>query len=124
MSKTYILSYLNVPDAFNAGGVDVGVVGGGDAARGLPPQDAAATVHHPLKSARNVGIFTGFSSEIGTKLRASAVGQAGGSCYSRAALSSNDSKTLYLRRPAQRTTLLCQLWGKCDKLLDLGYGSE
>ena len=35
---------------------------------------------------------TGFSSEIGTKLRESAVGQAGGSCYSRAALSSNDSK--------------------------------
>ena len=39
--------------------------------------------------------YTGFSSEIGTKLRDWAVGQAGGSCYSRAALSSNDSKTLY-----------------------------
>ena len=39
---------------------------------------------------------TGFSSEIGTKLREAAVGQARGSCYSRAALSSNDSKTLYL----------------------------
>ena len=38
---------------------------------------------------------TGFSSEIGTKLRDWAVGQAGGSCYSWAALSSNDSKTLY-----------------------------
>ena len=38
---------------------------------------------------------TGFSSEIGTKLRESAVGQARGSCYSWAALSSNDSKTLY-----------------------------
>ena len=37
---------------------------------------------------------TGFSSEIGTKLGESAIGQAGGSCYSRAALSSNDSKTL------------------------------
>ena len=37
---------------------------------------------------------TGFSSEIGTKLRKWAVGQAEGSCYSRAALSSNDSKTL------------------------------
>ena len=36
--------------------------------------------------------ITGFSSEIGTKLRDWAVGQAGGSCYSRAALSSNDSK--------------------------------
>ena len=39
--------------------------------------------------------YTGFSSEIGTKLRDWAFGQAGGSCYSRAALSSNDSKTLY-----------------------------
>ena len=38
---------------------------------------------------------TGFSSEIGTKLRESAVRQGKGSCYSRAALSSNDSKTLY-----------------------------
>ena len=41
-------------------------------------------------------LYTGFSSEIGTKLRESAVGQAGGSYYSRAALSSNDSKTLYI----------------------------
>ena len=39
--------------------------------------------------------YTGFSSEIGTKLRDLAVGQAEGSCYSWAALSSNDSKTLY-----------------------------
>ena len=37
---------------------------------------------------------TGFLSEIGTKLRDWAVGQAGGSCYSQAALSSNDSKML------------------------------
>ena len=42
-----------------------------------------------------VSDFTGFSSEIGTKLRGWAVGQAGGSCCSQAALSSNDSKTLY-----------------------------
>ena len=41
-------------------------------------------------------MHTGFLSEIGTKLRDWAVGQAGGSCYSRAALSSNDSKTLYI----------------------------
>ena len=40
--------------------------------------------------------YTGFSSEIGTKLRDWAVGQAWGSCYSWAALSSNDSKTLYV----------------------------
>ena len=39
---------------------------------------------------------TGFSSEIGTKLRDWAVWQAGGSCYSQAALSSNDSKTPHL----------------------------
>ena len=44
--------------------------------------------------------ITGFSSEIGTKLRDWAVGQAGGSCYSRAALSSNDSKTLYTAETA------------------------
>ena len=43
-------------------------------------------------------MFTGFSSEIGTKLRDWAVGQAGGSFYSQAALSSNDSKTLYRAR--------------------------
>ena len=46
---------------------------------------------------RRSRVFTsttsGFSSEIGTKLRNWAVGQAGGSCYSRAALSSNDSNT-------------------------------
>ena len=35
----------------------------------------------------------GFSSEIGTKLRDWAIGQAGADCYSQAALSSNDSKT-------------------------------
>ena len=40
---------------------------------------------------------TGFSSEIGTKLCDWAVGQAWGSCYSWAALSSNDSKMLYLK---------------------------
>ena len=39
---------------------------------------------------------TGFSSEIGTKLREWAVGQAGGSCNSQAALSLNYSKTRYL----------------------------
>ena len=42
-------------------------------------------------------LYTGFLSEIGTKLRDWAVGQAGGSCYSQAALSSNDSKTRYVR---------------------------
>ena len=46
---------------------------------------------------------TGFSSEIGTKLRESPVGQAGGSCYSWAALSSNDSKTLYMYIRPSRT---------------------
>ena len=58
---------------------------------------------------------TGFSSEIGTKLRDWAVGQAGGSCYSRAALSSNDSKTLYSvrnlreKREEGRVKKKCQL---------------
>ena len=41
-------------------------------------------------------ICTGFSSQIGTKLHDWAVGQAWGSCYFWAALSSNDSKTRYL----------------------------
>ena len=39
---------------------------------------------------------TGILSQIRTKLRDWAVGQTGGSCYSWAALSSNDSKTLYV----------------------------
>ena len=39
--------------------------------------------------------FTGISSEIRTKLRDWAVWQARAGCYSQAALSSNDSKTLY-----------------------------
>ena len=47
-----------------------------------------------LKLLGQIACSTGFSSEIGTKLRDWAVGQAGGSCNSRAALSSNDSKTL------------------------------
>ena len=56
---------------------------------------------------------TAFLSEIGTKLRDWAVGQAGGSCYSQAALSSNDSKTLYVGDIAPqddhiRCILFCQ----------------
>ena len=47
-------------------------------------------------SASVLECYTGFLSEIGTKLRDWADGQAGGSCYSWAALSSNDSKTLYM----------------------------
>ena len=50
---------------------------------------------------------TGFSSEIGTKLRDWAVGQAGGSCYSQAALSSNDSKTRYSKHIAAESTTGC-----------------
>ena len=49
----------------------------------------------------NFSKFTGFLSEIGTKLRDWAVGQAGAGCYSQAALSSNDSKTRYYSRSAQ-----------------------
>ena len=58
----------------------------------------------------NKAYHTGFSSEIGTKLREWAVGQAWGSCYSRAALSSNDSKTLYPNRPkGQLISCRCDL---------------
>ena len=39
---------------------------------------------------------TGILSQIRTKLRDWAIGQAGAGCYSQAALSSNDSKTLYI----------------------------
>ena len=54
-------------------------------------------------------LHTGFSSEIGTKLRDWAVGQAGGSCYSRTALPSNDSKTRYARKSnIESIFLTCQ----------------
>ena len=42
-----------------------------------------------------MSMFTRISSQIGTKLRDWAVGQARAGCYSQAALSSNDSKALY-----------------------------
>ena len=42
-----------------------------------------------------INSYTGISSEIGTKLRDWAIGQARAGCYSQAALSSNDSKTRY-----------------------------
>ena len=64
-----------------------------DAAAALP----AVVRARNLKPAANLQC-TGFLSEIGTKLRDWAVGQAGGCCYSRAALSSNDSETLYCLR--------------------------
>ena len=47
-----------------------------------------------ISNSEQVKYGTGFSNEIGTKLRDWAVGQALGSCYCWAALSSNDSKTL------------------------------
>ena len=43
---------------------------------------------------------TGISSHIRTKLRDWAIWQARAGCYSQAALSSNDSKTLYIISPA------------------------
>ena len=48
-----------------------------------------------LTGSRRKGPCTVISSEIGTKLCDWAVGQAGAGYYSQAALSSNDSKTLY-----------------------------
>ena len=47
------------------------------------------------KPADRAPLITGFSSQIGTKLRDWAVWQAGAGCSLEAALSSNDSKTLY-----------------------------
>ena len=53
-----------------------------------------ADAPHPPAAAEGVEAQgTGFSSEIGAKLRDWAVGQAGAGCYSGAALSSNDYKT-------------------------------
>ena len=46
--------------------------------------------------------YTGILNEIRTKLRDLAVWQVRAGCYSQAALSSNDSKTLYLFAPIER----------------------
>ena len=53
--------------------------------------------HFFMDSGRRVtmGKCTGILSQIGTKLRVWEIGQAGASCYSWAALSSNNWKTLY-----------------------------
>ena len=72
----------------------------GDVLQALPLTSVARSRRRvEVYRAASTGILqitsTGFSSEIGTKLRESAFGQAGGSCYPRAALSSNDSKTQY-----------------------------
>ena len=64
---------------------------------GRPPRsrgsNAGQNTSH-RKKRKSISWNTGFLSEIGTKLRDWAVGQAGGSCYSQADLSSNGSKTL------------------------------
>ena len=56
-------------------------------------------------------VHTGISSQIGTKLRDWAVWQARAGCYSMAALSSNDSKTLYRTSKVSKCQTLrqCQL---------------
>ena len=48
-----------------------------------------------LQNTEYGGTYTGISSQIRTKLRDWAIGQARAGCYSQAAMSSNDSKTLY-----------------------------
>ena len=53
--------------------------------------------HYYLNHPRGWRGATGISSQKGTKLRDGAVGQAGASCYYQVALSSNDSKTSYLK---------------------------
>ena len=88
--KRFLLTLLYVSSASRtAGNVDGAIscfnVSGDD--------DSPPPYHVPIKEKSRLRT-TGFLNEIGTKLRDWAVGQAGGSCYSRAALSSNDSKTL------------------------------
>ena len=51
-------------------------------------------------------VTTGFSSQIGTKLRDWAVGQAGASCCSQAALPLNESKTRYSQYPESPKEIL------------------
>ena len=63
--------------------------------RGQKAQQIHVGMNFLCPPSPNYRCTTGFSSEIGTKLRDWAVGQAWGSCYSWAALSSNDSKRLY-----------------------------
>ena len=53
-----------------------------------------ASVAFPTAAAENRD--TGISSQIRTKLRDWAIGQARAGCYSQAAVSSNYSKTLYM----------------------------
>ena len=84
----------------HAGGLDGDAAAGqGDVQRVAEPQphlpDSAPGQPPTLRLQGVDPLSTGFSSEIGAKLRDWAVGQAGGSCYSWAALSSNNSKTRY-----------------------------
>ena len=81
-------------------------------------------------------LYTGISSEIMTKLRDWAVWQARAGCYSQAALSSNDSKTLYILRcqiprdPRSFSCLLAQRWverrrgGAAIYSIDVNYKSN
>ena len=58
------------------------------------------TPHYPLRKTA----YARISSQIRTKLRDWAVRQASACCYSQAALSSNDSKLLYLGSPNSDST--------------------
>ena len=66
------------------------------------------------------GAGTGFSSQIGTKLRDWAIRQAWGRCHPWAALSSNDSKTLYTTGILHRSLQLSLRTLKSDQIL-LGH---
>ena len=68
---------------------------GEDQVPGLPSSLPSRSLRSSTSDLSETQCNTGFLSEIGTKLRDWAVGQGGGSCYSWAALSSNDSKTRY-----------------------------
>ena len=71
----------------------------GNGASSLKKRNGAKSRPRPIPESRFVGaVSTGISSEIRTKLRDWAVLQARACCYSQAAMSSNDSKTLYLTR--------------------------
>ena len=96
MTPTERGDWLPDPDELECGyRTSVGyIIGGETAKRGEFPFTALIGYGGLRVSVIKDKLCTGFSNEIGTKLRDWAVGQTGGSCYSRAALSSNDSKTL------------------------------
>ena len=80
--------------------------------RVVPTGMPVGILNDVVQKGLNTYLCKGILSEIRTKLRDWAVGQVGAGCYSWAALSSNDSETLY--RSGQ--SFCWRLWGNVSKL--------